>query len=93
MWCLDVSLASKIGSDLSSITDVNLKVCDFITLDKQWDSVKLNHVLPPDLVQSVRETPIPITEVPDSFCWGLTDSGEFSTKSATWKAHDNLLYD
>jgi len=28
--------------------------------------------------------------VADPFCWGYTGSGEFSTKSATWKAHDNI---
>ena len=32
--------------------------------------------------------PIPITDVPDSFCWGLTGNGSFTIKSATWKAHD-----
>jgi len=26
----------------------------------------------------------------DSYCWGYTGSGDFTTKSATWRAHDNL---
>ena len=87
-WCLDESLGAKVGSDLSSIPDVHCKVCDFFTSDKQWDSAKLGQVLPPDLVQAVQGIPIPITDVPDSFCWGLTGNGSFTTKSATWKAHD-----
>jgi len=31
--------------------------------------------------------------VADSFCWGYTGSGDFSTKSATWKTHDNIATD
>jgi len=86
-WCLDVSLENKLGLDLSTLPDANCKVCDFITPGKQWDTAKLTQALPPDLVQAVQGIPIPVTDIPDSFCWGLTGNGEFSTKSATWKAH------
>jgi len=54
VWYSDESLASKLGFDLSSIPDIDLKVCEFFTPDKQWDSPKLNQVLPPKLVQSVQ---------------------------------------
>jgi len=90
VWCSAESLASKVGSELSLLPDVDIKVCEFITADKQWDSVKLNQVLPSELVQAVQGIPIPSTEVSDSFCWGLTGNGAFSTKSATWKAHEHL---
>jgi len=30
---------------------------------------------------------MPVTETNDSFCWGLSNSGAFTTKSATWLAH------
>ena len=90
VWCSDESLASKVDPELLLLTDVDIKVCEFITADKQWDSVKLNQMLPSELVQAVQGIPIPSTEVSDSFCWGLTGNGAFSTKSATWKAHEHL---
>jgi len=31
---------------------------------------------------------IPMNEIEDSFYWGLSSSGEFTTKSATWLAHN-----
>jgi len=37
------------------------------------------------------EVPIPCTQMADTFCWGLFGSGEFSTRSATWKAHASFL--
>ena len=90
VWCSQESLASQVGANLSALTDVDIKVCEFITADKQWDSVRLNQVLPPNLVPVVQGIPIPSADVPDSFCWGLTGNGTFSTKSATWKAHEHL---
>ena len=90
VWCLDETLASKVGIDPSFLEAADQKVCEFITADKQWDTVKLAQVLPVEIVQAIHGIPIPSTEVPDSFCWGLTGNGEFSTKSATWKAHAHL---
>ena len=40
-----------------------------------------------DLLQLVYATPIPSNMIPDSVCWGLSENGDFSTKSATWVAH------
>ena len=90
MWCSQESLVTQVGDGHSGITDIDIKVCEFITATKQWDLGKLNRVLPPNLVSIIQEIPIPSTDVPDSFCWGLTGSGQFSTKSATWKAHEHV---
>ena len=46
--------------------------------------------MPNDVIQIIQSIPLPITDVADSFCWGYSGSGDFSTKSATWKAHDNI---
>ena len=37
--------------------------------------------------------PIPLTNMEDSFCWGFSSSGDFTTKSATWRAHENITHD
>jgi len=76
--------------DPANLPDVDIKVNEFITLEKQWDTTKLRSCLPNGLVQLIQGIPLPYTDVADSFCWGYTGSGEFSTKSATWKAHDNI---
>jgi len=34
---------------------------------------------------------VSITDIADSFCWGLSSSGYFTTKSATWLAHGNKV--
>jgi len=91
-WCADKPLASTLGLDCGPLSDAELRVSDFITPEKQWDTAKLQQYLPPDLIQRVHSIPLPYSNVTDSFCWGLTGSGEFSIKSATWKAHENLGY-
>ena len=66
---------------------------EFITPEKVWDTAKLSQVLPQHLVKHVLAVPIPMTNMEDSFCWGFTGSGDFTTKSATWRAHDNIKPD
>jgi len=67
MWCSDESLASKLGLNLSTVTDANVKVCEFITPNKQWDSFELNQLLPTELVQLIQGILIPYIEVLNSF--------------------------
>jgi len=81
---------SILNLDQSVVPDIDIKVSAFITSDKQWDYAKLSQYLPPSIIQTIQSIPLPITDVADSFCWGYSGSGEFSTKSATWKAHDNI---
>jgi len=74
----------------SAVSDIDLKVKEFITPAKQWDTAKLSHYVPNDVIQLIQRIPLPITNVADSFCWGYSGSGEFTTKSATWQAYDNI---
>ena len=90
IWCSDATLASILNLDLGNLPEADLRVSDFITPEKQWDTTKLRNYLSLDLIQSIQSIPLPYTDVADSFCWGYTGSGEFSTKSATWAAHDNI---
>ena len=91
-WCSNTPLASTLGLDWESLPDAELRVSDFITPEKQWDTAKLQQYLPADLIQQIHSIPLPCSNVTDSFCWGFTGSGEFSVKSATWKAHEGLAH-
>ena len=63
--------------------DLELKVSDFIE-DKHWNGHKLNLSLRnQDIVQKVFGIPIPISDIKDSFCWGLSSSGAFTRNSVT----------
>jgi len=88
IWCSDDTLGSSLGLELGNIPEAELRVSNFITPEKQWDTTKLRNYLSTDLIQRIHSIPIPHSDVADSFCWGFTGSGEFFTKSATWKAHD-----
>jgi len=50
--------------------------------------MKLKELVDDTHLQLILATPIPSSPIPDSVCWGLSRNGEFSTKSATWAAHD-----
>ena len=66
--------------------DLGVKVSDFIE-DEQWNAHKLHTFLrSPALVQKILGILVPLTDINDSFCWGLSSSGSFTTKSATWLA-------
>ena len=39
-------------------------------------------------MQLILATLIPSSPIPDSVCWGLSGTGDFTTKSASWAAHD-----
>ena len=89
-WCFEDSLVNKLNLDRSSVQEADIKVSAFITPDRQWDLSKLRHYVPHGVLQQIQGIPLPYTDVEDSFCWGHTGSGIFSTKSATWRAHENI---
>jgi len=69
-----------INVDSAQVIDPMLKVSEFILLDRRWDILKLSQIL---VFPHVLAVPIPLTNAPDMFCWGLTGSGQFFVKSAT----------
>ena len=76
--------------DITNATEPGLKVSIFIRPDKTWDTTKLKQILPTLMLSHVLSVPIPLADVEHTFCWGLTGSGNFSVKPATWKAQGNL---
>ena len=87
-WCLEDSLINILEFKPTSPTEADITVSEFITPDKLQDTNKLRRCVPEDIVQCIQGILIPYTNVEDSFCWGFTGSGDFSTKSATWRAHE-----
>jgi len=92
-WCSDSSIVALLNLEPAAVSNINLKVQEFITPDKQWDTAKLSHYVPNSVIQLIQRIPLPITNVVDSFGWGYSGSGEFTTKSATWQAHDHISRD
>ena len=65
------------------------KVCAFIWQHQSWDLPRLIQTLHSHLIiKKILGNAMPIHNAKDSFCSGLNRSGEFSTKHATWIAHD-----
>jgi len=92
-WCSEDSIASMLDLDPSALADVTTRVSEFITPNKHWDMTKLSQIVPSHVIQLIHRIPIPLTDVPDSFCWGYSGSGDFTTKSATWQAHGCISRD
>jgi len=83
-WVDNRALLDIMSLDEHMISNPAAKVCDFMH-NKQWNvSMLAQTINNPIIVQKIIGIPIPFNEVQDSFCWGLSTSGAFSTKSATW---------
>jgi len=91
-WIGDQSLAQLLDIEDISLFDPNTKVSEFIQ-NAQWDMHKLNHTVHNHhVIQQVLGIALPIIDTRDSFCWGHSGSGEFSTKVATWLAHGHQVH-
>jgi len=87
-WCANDNLVTLLAiSDISQI-DTSLMVSQFITDANEWDVMKLKELVDDDHLQLILVTPISSNTISDSICWGLSRNGDFSTKVATWAAHD-----
>ena len=68
--------------------DRNLRVSAFIE-NKKWNFAKLRtYIHDPDILNRIRGIPIPLSDISDSYFWGGSGSGSFTTQSATWLAHN-----
>ena len=65
VWCADDSLVTMLDMDPSSLPEADMKVSAFITPDKQWDTTKLRHYVPDNIVQHIQGIPLPYTDVGD----------------------------
>ena len=70
------------------VPNIGAVVSDFINPDKAWNFSLLHSFLPNNICNLGKSISIPSHDIEDSFCWGLSASGSFTTKSVTWKAHN-----
>ena len=88
-WIKNCSLIEILELSENNIPSPDIKVSKFIQQDMTWNLPKLIQTLSNHpIVKKIQGIAIPINSIEDSFCWGLNSSGNFSTKSATWIAHD-----
>ena len=89
-WIENRNLLELLEIEDHDAVDLDLKVSEFIE-DKHWNGHKLNlYLRNQDIVHKIFGIPIPISDIEDSFCWGLSITGIFTTNSATWLAHSKL---
>ena len=66
-----------------------MTVSDFILPNRNWNIEKLKRSLNNHRsIKNIQGITISSHDMKDWSCWGLNSSGKFSTKSATWMAHD-----
>ena len=93
-WIENKSLIEILQIDPETIPSPLAKVSEFIQTDKTWNYAKLNTLLNNHpVISKIQGIAIPLNSTPDAFCWGLDSSGNFSTKTATWLAHDKDIND
>lgn len=83
-----------IDDDEATIPRPHAKVSEFIQHDRTWNFTALaatlgNH----PILKAIRGIVIPAHTKPDTFCWGLNNSGTFRTKSTMWIAHDKSIHE
>jgi len=88
-WVDNRSLLDLLNRPIESVNKLDAKVCEFITPNKRWNLAKLSQeLMHGNILKRIQGIDIPQSDMDDSICWGLHSSGQFSTKSATWLAHD-----
>ena len=77
--------------DDQDVPNMDAPVSDFNASDKEWKYTLINSLMSNDLCKLPKSIHIPCRDTEDSFCWALSGSGFFITKSATWQAHNISL--
>ena len=90
-WLDNSNLVEILGKDSSMLSDPDCTVSDYSR--ENLDHTKLQIVLNNNpITHKILGIPIPIIKQEDTYCWGLTDLGTFSTRFATWATHKSFGY-
>lgn len=75
------SVGGNLGDQMEIPEDIaSTKVSNFILHDNSWDFVKLQEILPGDMVDAIRTIPLPLDgEVKDAISWPKGEAGMFTT--------------
>ena len=83
-WIDNKNLIEILNADEATVVSPLDKVFEFIQHDRTWNLIRLASTLGNHpILKKIRGIIIPTHNKPDSFCWGMDNSGTFSTKSAT----------
>lgn len=63
------------------------QIFTYILPNRTWNFLKLQMLLPEDIIATIRIIPILINPIPDEPIWGSNSSAIFTVKSANWLAH------
>ena len=86
-WIENHKLCDLLDLDRDAIPNPDYRVSDFIQ-NQNWNLGKLSQFINNQaIIQKIIGIPLPFTAMKDTFCWGLSSSGAFTMKSATWLAH------
>jgi len=86
-WLDTKSLSDLVDLRAHHVLDENIRVSEFIA-NRNWNVTKLQIIIQqPAIIQKILGIPIPLVDTRDSYCWGLSSTGEFTTRSAIWLAH------
>ena len=89
-WIENRSLLEIMEIENYDTIDLNLKVSEFIE-NNRWNTQKLcQYISKNEVINKILGIHIPTSGIKDTFCWGLSSSGEFTMKSATWLANDQV---
>ena len=70
-WYNNGRLADLMGVPDNHVIDTSLKVAHFISPSKEWDTIKLQGMVP--CLQVILATPISFNPIPDTICWDLRE--------------------
>jgi len=86
-WVTNENLVSLLKLEVQDLTDSNIKVSAFIE-NNCWNIPKLSQQIRDQaIIRRITGIPLPISQIKDSFHWGLSSTGCFTTKSAIWSSH------
>ena len=85
-WVTNENLLNLLKIDTQDLPDSNIKVSAFIE-NNSWNIPKLSQqIRDQDIVRRITGIPLPISHIKDSFHWGLSSTGCFTTKLAIWSS-------
>jgi len=92
-WIERKCLCDLLYLDKDEISNPDIKVCDFIQ-NQNWNIGKFSQFINNQaIIQKIIGIPLPISSIKDTYCWGLSSTGAFTTKSATWLAHEHQFWE
>ena len=69
-------------TEISRLTNPDMKVSEVIKDDKTWDIAKLREYVPSNILEAIKAVPLTYNNFHDRLYWAMNKNGWFTTKSA-----------